>query len=329
MTIMGAYLRDFHVTYDHCIGLLSIITNSLLLYLAIKKSDNYMKKYSIILVMSSVVDLFYNSMSIIFTPIVEIQQGSMFFFLGGVFEKLPHQPMGVIWMIFLFSIFATIINIPMQFVYRYTALCLNRQLTITKYIALYLVILPILAAHCVWGYYVFYPHEDVIASHLPILKADPVWSPNTPNFFVGDQHYFPAAMHFSVSFLIVAISYLIVIVVGLKIYLQLRKVRFCMSKGTLEAQNQLTKILLIQAIIPFLSLSGPVMAVTAASLFSVEVPLLGYVMTYTAMWLPVVNSVSAILIIPNYRRSLFCRPSRKVLFSSTFFSISRQNASTA
>ncbi|CAD5222481.1 unnamed protein product [Bursaphelenchus xylophilus] len=323
MALLGPYLRDFHVAYEHFVGGLSIITNTLLIYLAIRRSNSHIRKYSVILIISSVIDLIFNTFGIIFSPIVEIQQGKIFLFLGGPFEHLPPKPTGIICMTYLVSIFCTVINIPMQFFYRYTAVCLNHQLTISNYLILYLLALPVPIAHCIWGYYVFYPHGDVVSSHLPLLKADPVWGTDTPTFFVADQKDHYARMHFVTSFVIVGACYVVVTITGLKIYLQLRKLQSCMSRGNVETQGQLTKILLIQAIIPFVCLSGPVMIGTAFSLLSISIPLLGYTMTFAAMWLPVVNSVSAILIVPNFRRFFFFKPGRKDTVGSTTRSVSR------
>lgn len=79
-----------------------------------------------------------------------------------------------------------------------------------------------------------------------IYRADPLWAVNTPTFVVGDRDNVLALVHFLCGLFIINGSYGIVVWTSMKIYKQLKAMRPRMSKETLEAQKQVTKILFIQ-----------------------------------------------------------------------------------
>lgn len=61
----GMYkIRYYHAVYEFICGGISFILNFLVIYLALYKSNKYMKTYKVIIVMNSAVDLIYNSINV-------------------------------------------------------------------------------------------------------------------------------------------------------------------------------------------------------------------------------------------------------------------------
>lgn len=62
-------LRLFHIYYEIVVGILSYIVTIFVIYLAIYKSNKTMKQYSIIIILSSVIELFYTTFTLISMPV--------------------------------------------------------------------------------------------------------------------------------------------------------------------------------------------------------------------------------------------------------------------
>lgn len=52
-----------------------------------------------------------------------MKEGHLFYFLGGPLEHLPLQWVCLCWSLYLSGLYGTIVNVPVQFLYRYFALC--------------------------------------------------------------------------------------------------------------------------------------------------------------------------------------------------------------
>lgn len=119
----GLNLRTFHPPYEYTVGLLGVLINSLLVYLALYKTEKHMKKYSIILCQSCAVDFYYNLLNVMFVVVVEMKGGNLFYFLGGPLEHADPVWVCICWAVYLSGLYGTIVNVPAQFLYRYFTLC--------------------------------------------------------------------------------------------------------------------------------------------------------------------------------------------------------------
>lgn len=115
--------RYYHPYYEYAVGVVAFIVNVLLLYLAVYKSSSHMKKYSVIIIQSCLVDIVFNFMNVIFVPVVDMKDGNLFYFLGGPLENISNKAVCICWMIYLAGMYGTVTNVASQFVYRYSLLC--------------------------------------------------------------------------------------------------------------------------------------------------------------------------------------------------------------
>ncbi|KAI6190574.1 hypothetical protein M3Y97_00133300 [Aphelenchoides bicaudatus] len=297
-------IRHWHFTYEIVVGSLAFLSNFLLIYLAIYKTGKHMQKYSLVLIQNCLVDIVFNMLNMIFVPVVEMKDGNLFYMLGGPLEHLEKPYTCLFWMLFLEGLLICIINVPLQFVYRYLMVVKNIQLSVWKYLGLFFVGFIIVTVHCTLGFFVFYPTDQVIETHKHYLTEDPIWMVDTPDFIVGDKHDIISLLHFLNCMLIINTSYAIVFWCSYKIWHALKLFQSNISRKKRDTQNQLTKILFIQAFMPFVILSAPVCVVIVTSIIGKSVPALGISLALTVSWMPIVNAVSAILIVPSYRQWL-------------------------
>lgn len=59
-------VRHWHAPYEYTVGALAFAANALLMYLALYRSERHLRKYSMILCQSCLVDFYYNIMTVLF-----------------------------------------------------------------------------------------------------------------------------------------------------------------------------------------------------------------------------------------------------------------------
>ncbi|KAH7718317.1 hypothetical protein AAVH_14192 [Aphelenchoides avenae] len=93
------------------------------------------------------------------------------------------------------------------------------------------------------------------------------------------------------------------LVLGIRIHLHLKRSEQFVTKKTLRIQHCLTFILTIQAIIPLFALVLPI--VTNGVLVLLRQPDTGIpqLTMLVIAWMPAINGLSTILLIPRYRRA--------------------------
>jgi hypothetical protein len=69
MSKIYAQLRQFHIYYELVVGLLSYVLLILVIYLAIYKTNRTMKEYSLIILLSSVMELIYTTVTLVAMPV--------------------------------------------------------------------------------------------------------------------------------------------------------------------------------------------------------------------------------------------------------------------
>lgn len=113
---------------------------------------------------------------------------------------------------------------------------------------------------------------------------------------------------------VVILSYAVIFYTGRKICSKLRESQNIMSQQTRLAQQQLSKILMIESAIPFLVMGVPITFVIASVIIGFNIPLIGLAMATMASCIPLVNAICIIFIVPSYRRcfvQMFCFKSQK------------------
>lgn len=87
---------------------------------------------------------------------------------------------------------------------------------------------------------------------------------------------------------------------GFKIYKSLKSFEHLMTKKTIRLQKNMTITLTIQAIFPFLTSSLPLGLFVIAVTFHMDIPNMGMYMAIVAVWMPVVSSLSTIILLGEF-----------------------------
>ena len=149
-----AFLRIFHEISNYVASAIGLLFNSFIIYVIIKASNIELKKYSKILLQSTVFDIWLNAINIMICPILIITHNSSVIPLnpmvniGKHFQKILFGS----WILILYS---SMFTISMAFYFRYRVLCLNKKFTIKVHLICLLISECIGALYAINVYYGF------------------------------------------------------------------------------------------------------------------------------------------------------------------------------
>ncbi|KAI6212903.1 7TM GPCR, serpentine receptor class j (Srj) family-containing protein [Aphelenchoides besseyi] len=299
------FLRFYHSIFEFVIGIISYILNGTLIYMALYKSTKYMKSYSAIIILNSSVDIIFNTINIVVQVVVDMKDGGLYFFSGYFVENIPQPYASYMHNLWMFGLLLSVVNVPVQFLFRYLILVKNKTLNGLELLGVMLVPAVLIAIHCYYGATVAYSITDEERNELlPSLQNDPLWFHDVPVFSHGFVKNRPVQIDFCGTQGVVVISYIVIFWTGRAIYNKLKSSEKIMSRPTRLAQAQLTKILLIESMIP-ISTCFPITYCIFTVSYGINIPLVGLSMATMASSIPLVNAICIIFIVPSYRRFIF------------------------
>uniref|UniRef100_A0A7E4UTM1 G-protein coupled receptors family 1 profile domain-containing protein n=1 Tax=Panagrellus redivivus TaxID=6233 RepID=A0A7E4UTM1_PANRE len=331
--------RLLNANIANCI---SILCNLLLVFLVIKKSTLHLRPYKKVLITSIVVDLNYTIASILNDVLFFVADDSYYVVPIGNMPQLP-EPwyfLGVCWM--LFSTYLLFTTVPIQFIYRYNLIVRGSELSIAKFLGLLIVPVTCTLLYTIHFAFMIAPREtDVQVFGNFFLQMN--WTDSIgkiPKFYATKLNV-PAATRatvFATGMLTTAYatSGICAIMIALKFQKEFKN----MSQAISTVQSQITKVLLIQTIVPLVVLIGPMM-VHVLSFSNSNIGSIVAMMMFT--WSPVCNPIVAIIVLTPYRRfivgifsTIIHKPGEMTLLSSSsstrigpaqnFSSIAQQNS---
>ncbi|KAI6230053.1 hypothetical protein M3Y99_01113700 [Aphelenchoides fujianensis] len=242
---------------------------------------------------------------------VEVNNGLVFF--------IPENPLlpasqliafvvGILWS---GAFFVMVVNVPLQFLYRFNVFCLNRRLRPLHFFALYFLVLTLVAFVPSVG--AAYVSEGKSEEYVEELKKNPIYAHNPPPMFcVGNGTrglYLPLMIYVLVA---IVCCYFFAYVAAARIWKKLREQRdHRLSSSTIAGQRRLNSIMMLQVAYPLLMTLFPMVLAGVQTILQVNVssPFLGTTMTFLLTLLPVLNPLSVVLLTPQYRTAFFaCRP---------------------
>ncbi|KAI6185513.1 Serpentine receptor class delta-18 [Aphelenchoides besseyi] len=299
------FLRFYHSVFEFVIGTLAYILNVLLIYMALYKSTKYMKSYSALIILNSSVDIIFNTINIVVQVVVDMKEGALVFVNGYFLENIPQPYASMLHNLWMFGLLLSVVNVPVQFLFRYLILVKNRTLNGLELLGVISVPTVFIAIHCYYGATVAYlTSDEERIKMLPSLQNDPLWFNDVPIFSFGFVRNRAVQIDFCGTQGVVVISYIVIFWTGREIYNKLKSNEKIMSRATRLAQAQLTKILLIESMIP-ISTCFPITYCIFTVSYGINIPLVGLAMSTMASTIPLVNSICIIFIVPSYRQFIF------------------------
>lgn len=174
---------------------------------------------------------------------MDVRGGTLYLISLGLFERGPPVFGLFSTALWLSGMYATLVNVLMQFFYRFNVLCMRRKLSRTEFLLVYCVALCYAFVH---GFAAFYCLEPRGAAYDRVLATNPMYRFDLPAYAAADSTRLPAQLHFLSSQAVVGLTYAMIIYTGRRISQKLRDNLKNMSQRTLTAQKRLTNVMVLQ-----------------------------------------------------------------------------------
>uniref|UniRef100_A0A1I7RWQ4 Uncharacterized protein n=1 Tax=Bursaphelenchus xylophilus TaxID=6326 RepID=A0A1I7RWQ4_BURXY len=294
-------VADLLPYYDYTVGITSYILNCLVIYLAKTQMNKGTAEYKTILYLNCGVDLIFNTFSTITRTICDVQDGIFFILSTGPVGKVPQPYAAIISFIWSWALFLTVVTVPIQFLYRYSQLCLKNQITTRTYVLIYGGFMLAVVVHLVVGFHVYVTDPAALKEYEPLMRRNPMFREHMPVFTVAITTSLITQLHMLHSMLIVCVAYSVVVYCAVKTLQRLKDTQDSLSKETLAAQRQLTVIMFIQAINPLIMLNMPICLSFTLTLLNVTVSGFSFIISPLPYVIPIVNPLCVIFVIPSFR----------------------------
>ncbi|CAD5233451.1 unnamed protein product [Bursaphelenchus xylophilus] len=292
--------------YDYGIGMLSYILNILVIYLALTQFTKSTAEYKTIILLNCVVDLIFNTVNVLTRTVADVQDGNLFLLSTGPLGEIPQPYAAMITFFWVWSLLLTVVTVPMQFLYRYSMLCLKNPLSLKHYVLIYGGFILATALHCAAGVFVFETDPKLLKEYEPLLRKNPMFKEHLPVFTLGIKDSPKQAFHMMDVVLIAGVAYSLVVFCGIRTFQRLKETRDSLSKKTLAVQRQMTIIMAIQATNPLIMLNGPTVGACLLALFNVTFSGVSFFTTPVIACIPILNPLCVIMVIPSFRRFITC-----------------------
>ncbi|CAD5233460.1 unnamed protein product [Bursaphelenchus xylophilus] len=315
--------------YDCTTSAISYVLNVLVIYLARTQMSKSTAEYKVIILLNCGVDLIFSSINLMTETVAEVQDGNLFLLSTSFLGDVPQPYAAMITFTWLWSLLLTVVTVPIQFLYRYSQLCLRNPITTKQYFLIYGGFILALVLHCAAGNLVFETNPLVLRKYEHLMRRNPMFEKRMPVFTLGVKDSPIQALHMLNCMVIVITAYSIVIYCAVKTLRHLKHTAKSLSKSTLAAQKQLTIIMFVQATNPLFMLNFPICLACVLTLLNLNVNGISYFMAPVVAFIPILNPLCVILVIPSFRRFVFCqkRGKNKRVGSTTDATLMRNSIS--
>uniref|UniRef100_A0A914YQM7 G protein-coupled receptor n=2 Tax=Panagrolaimus superbus TaxID=310955 RepID=A0A914YQM7_9BILA len=286
-------------------GILALCANFFLIFLIITKTTNELKVYSRILIQSCLVDITFAVITLITNSQIDFNGGIILMTMTGPFRHQPNPITFHMINIYIVGLFSCVMFLPIPFIFRYFAVCKSRVLTAFEYAFLILLCFTISILYTCLHAWTFWPRGDL--TKYSYIIDHPFWKDEDgtlPNFVAADFKDGRLFILVSCTMILGTISYLLIIAFNVLIYRKLTSLKSTMSAKTCEVHRQLSKVLKYQAMVPFFICVMPLSLVFLLSAIGTKTDGKGVILTMLVSYLPVMNSLSTILFVRQYRRTI-------------------------
>ncbi|CAD5233497.1 unnamed protein product [Bursaphelenchus xylophilus] len=296
-----AIVRKYHWCYELFLGATSLTLNSIVVYMAMTTRNRVIGSFCYVVIMSLISDIIYAAANVISMMVVEVKGGLLYFITLGPFSHSGYPYNFLMCSIYLAGLYMVFFSIGLQFIYRYFALC-RSHLTIFQFSMLFVATTAYCALEAFTGFLVF---DGETPEGTELIREHPMYMHDTPTYIIVDPRKPAAKLHILSTQLNVIFMYIVIFYTGRKINSKLREASKSMSQSTKNAQRQLTRVMVLQAVYPTIIICIPTMVATVFTQLRMDAAWAGLYMVPCATLVPFVNSVTLLLVIPSFRRRFF------------------------
>ncbi|KAI6238635.1 hypothetical protein M3Y99_00667800 [Aphelenchoides fujianensis] len=317
-----------------CASACGFALNGLLLFLLARHTPTAMRSYARVMRVHCVSDVLYD-LGVLATGVHPVPLGGkVFLVLQGFYLHADAWWGRWLFSWYFWEILIAIALLPIDFFYRFRSVCHNVELSTRTLGWLVFVAYFVTWLHAFpnsLNYLQVGPRAEAadftreLERHAEFRTARGV-----PSFGVTVLGGTKALSNF---LFILALNCFVVVVIAytsLRIRAALRSNAHTVRNAkAAELQRQVTRILVLQAVLPLVVICLPTVAVVSLALARVDVPRAGAVAVAVLSWLSAVKPAATIAVVPRYRafvRSLFCRSATKTPAPTSAFSTVDQEA---
>ncbi|KAI1697786.1 serpentine type 7TM GPCR chemoreceptor str domain-containing protein [Ditylenchus destructor] len=310
ITVFGSWTpRQLQILSEEVGSSISLAANVILVALILSEKNEVLKSYSRILLLNCVVDVIYTLACATNVLQFEIYNGYFMFINNGFFKDAPMSLLYFLGWFWSWACGLAIYAIPFMFYYRYNLICKGETLTMQKFFLALLmpIIAPTFDAFVLTSS--FWGMRDRRELFCQEFLNHPVWvMPNEgipSNCLLSGDRTDIWLLLFCIGVCFKGTSvYGTTIWFGMNIHRAMKESNKKASRKTIKMQSQLTRILVIQATLPLLTAVMPCMVMLALIVFKINVRGAGLCISGMLSWIPVVNPLSSIFLVSNYRKKL-------------------------
>ncbi|KAE9556403.1 hypothetical protein FO519_000443 [Halicephalobus sp. NKZ332] len=296
-------LMTIHQLSDLIAGSVSIVLNSILIYLIIMRTTRELRIYSRILIQNAVIDLVFTIITMITQAQIDFDKGVILMMMAGPFRHSPNPVAFHLINVWIIGLFSCVMFLPIPFIYRYFAVCKNYVLSRIQYLLLLFLAFMISFLYTCLHAWAFWPSGN--ESKFTYMIDHDFWKDSAgrlPVFVASDIKEGRIIILVSCTMMMGGTSYFLVILFNMLIYRKLAKMRGTMSSKTREVHRQLSNVLKWQALVPFVICVTPLTFVFVLCALGVRTAGKGIILTLLVTWIPVMNPLSAIIFVKQYRK---------------------------
>uniref|UniRef100_A0AC34F9B1 Uncharacterized protein n=1 Tax=Panagrolaimus sp. ES5 TaxID=591445 RepID=A0AC34F9B1_9BILA len=259
--------------------------------------------YKKVLYLGCVTDFFYAFWNFLAEPDVTTIDGIYFSFTRGVPGYLPFPFTAWTVPFTLFFIYFSVVNVAVQFIYRYLLLCW--KITLNKLIFLSLVAFGAIAviSYCMFFAYYLMTRtvDDMYYAHL-LIGTD--WMVNGKIPYFGAIPVAAFVNGFYISYPIVFVSYMIVIFCGISLFRKIKATENLLHIDMKKYQRQITVVMTVEAILPIITVVFPILLDCTTILLKINFTWAGKITFLLSSFAPVINPLVKLMVISCYRKRI-------------------------
>uniref|UniRef100_A0A7E4WCI5 G-protein coupled receptors family 1 profile domain-containing protein n=1 Tax=Panagrellus redivivus TaxID=6233 RepID=A0A7E4WCI5_PANRE len=303
--MVSAILRDIFETIELTFSITGFVVNVFLFYLIIFHTTKALKPYQAILIQNCVTDIIHTISVTIIRTHIDTNDGTLFYITRApYFQNASTNTLLWVMSFYVFTVVLYYLGVPVQFVYRY--LYITKLTKVSKLIhALMLAIVFICCSIMFSLYYMTFMDSDAIAHEsTTLLLADPFYDGNIGVMISSKIENPWMIVYFLTGVVFINTGMIVIVIANWAVWRYIKRVQNTISKSTFDANRQIGKVLVIQALVPFVFVYVPILIYAVIIFNHGGQSIIPKIFTPVVSMFPIINAVLVMVFMKNYKSKI-------------------------